>query len=942
MKLRPIAAELSAALRAAYASSVVLGLGVVGPASAQAPAAPAQALERVEITGSSIKRIDAETALPVQVLTREDIQRTGAANVEQLMQVIASNSSSGALVAASASGATTLSISSVSLRGLTSIRTLILVNGRRVSPYGYGFTNDSVSVDVNAIPLAAIDRVEVLKDGASAIYGSDAIAGVVNFILRRDFRGVELAAEYGAARSDSGAIARASAAWGFGDLAKDRFNVLAVLSMSKEKALFGFERDFADSGINLDKLNDTSSGNTSPANIAPVDGSFGTRNPSFPDCPLPYAIRSPVFDLLGALGCRFDPSPLVTLTPDVERVGLFTAGRLALNRGLELFGEASFAQNRTDVVIQPTPISDQFTMPLNNPLANQFPYNAFVGGAQLAPGQTSGIPYSTILLTPSSPYYPTAFVQQQTGGATPDLLVRWRAGDIGNRSMTDKSEATRLVLGARGLAAGWEYEGSLLYSASNVTQRVNDGFAILSQVMPLLNSGQINFFGPQTPQGQAALDATEFVGQTLETKTSLTSIGGKAARDLAQWDAGTLALAVGGELRRETYELLPSQLLVQGDLTGYGGNFFPVDRARNVWALFSELNVPLAQSLELNLAVRHDDYQNVGSSTNPKVGLRWSPTRQLLVRASAGRGFRAPSLLDLHAPATTGVSQPGLSDPERCPTTGSPLDCVTQFPITVGGNPDLKPEKSRNFTAGIVFEPANNVSIALDYFNIEVRDLITTNIPQQTIINDLAQYGYLVTRGAPGGGLPGPIININQTNINLGRAELDGFDVDARASLPTRFGRFGFQLSGTYFNHFDTENPDGSFSSVLDTAASSASGGVVVRWRHYASVSWTLGPWTTTLAQRYQKRYYDMPSTFGAFFDPDYTAPHVRSYTLYDLQASYTGFKGLTLTFGVRNVLDEDPPYSNLGGQAAFQGGYDPTYVDPRGRFFYGRAVYRF
>jgi iron complex outermembrane recepter protein len=532
-------------------------------------------------------------------------------------------------------------------------------------------------------------------------------------------------------------------------------------------------------------------------------------------------------------------------------------------------------------------------------------------------------------------------VQQQTGGATPDLLVRWRAGDIGNRSMTDKSEATRLVFGARGGAAGWDYESAVLYSASNVTQRVNDGFAILTQVMPLLNSGQINFFGPQTPAGQAALDATEFRGQTLETKTSLTSLGGKATRDLAQWDAGTLALAVGAELRRETYELLPSQLLVQGDLTGYGGNFFPVDRARNVWAVFGELNVPLARSLELNLAVRHDDYQNVGSSTNPKVGLRWAPTRQLLLRTSYGKGFRAPSLLDLHAPATTGVTQPGLSDPLRCPTTGSPLDCATQFPITNGGNPDLKPEKSTNFTAGVVFEPVNNASVAIDYFNIEVKDLITTNIGQPTILADLAQYGHLVTRGAPSGGLPGPIIDIDQTNINLGRAELDGFDLDARAALPTAFGRFTFQLSGTYFNHYDTENPDGSFTSQVDTAANSATGGVIVRWRHYASVSWQRGSWTTTLAQRYQKRYYDMPSTLGAALDPNYTVPHVGSYTLYDVQGSYSGFKGLTLTLGVKNVLDKDPPYSNLGGQAAFQGGYDPTYADVRGRFFYGRAVYR-
>ncbi|MGH7176478.1 MAG: TonB-dependent receptor plug domain-containing protein, partial [Tepidisphaeraceae bacterium] len=364
-----------------------------------------------------------------------------------------------------------------------------------------------------------------------------------------------------------------------------------------------------------------------------------------------------------------------------------------------------------------------------------------------------------ILLRPTSPFYPTAFVQAQTGGATPDLLVRWRAAAVGNRDTTDTADASRLVLGGRGTAASWDYESALLYSASNVTQRLNDGFVALTRIMPLLNSGTINFFGPQTAAGQAALDATKVTGDVLETETSLTSLNAKASRDLVQMASGPLAFATGAEVRRETYELTPSTFLIQGDLTGFGGNFFPVDRSRNVWAVFGELSVPIVRSVELNLAVRHDDYANVGSSTNPKVGLRWSPTRQVLVRAAAGKGFRAPSLLDLHAPRTTGVTPAGLSDPLRCPTTGSALDCATQFPITNGGNPALKPERSTNLSAGIVLEPVNNVSVAIDYFNIELRDTITNNVPSATILSDLTAYGSLVTRGTPAGGLPGPIID---------------------------------------------------------------------------------------------------------------------------------------------------------------------------------------
>lgn len=925
--------------RLAAAVSAAFGAGLI--AAAPATVLAQATMDRVEITGSSIKRIEGETALPVQVLTREDIQKTGATNVEQLMQTVASNASSGQLIGASASGATTLGLSSISLRGLNSTRTLVLINGRRVSPYGYGFTNDSVSVDVNALPLEAIDRVEILKDGASAIYGSDAIAGVVNFILRKDFKGLELTADYGQARQQSAAAAKASISYGIGDLAKDRFNFMITGSYQRERALFGRDRDFADSSINFNALQDSTSGNTFPANIFPVDGSFGTRNPSFPNCPGPYATRSPLFDLIGSQGCRFDPAPMVTLLPQIERYGAFSSFKFDITPQMQFFTELSYYRNEQNVVIQPTPISDQFTIPLNNVLANQFPYNAFVGGAPLPGGQVSPIPYSTILLTSASPFYPTALVVANTGGATPDLLVRWRANLTGNRDITDTSKASRLATGLRGSFGTWDYDAAFLYSASNVTERVNDGFAILSQTLPILNSGQVDFFGNGTSAPTlAALEAAEFHGQTLETKTSLMSVGGKASSDIATLPGGPLSVAFGGEVRRENYELLPAEVMVSGDLSGYGGNFVPVDRSRTVGAVFTELNARVLQSLELNGAVRYDRYGGVGSSTTPKVGIRFTPMRELLLRASAGRGFRAPSLLDLHAPATTGVSPPGLNDPDRCPTTGSSLDCVTQFPITNGGNPNLKPEKSRNLTAGIVLEPTNNVSVALDYFWISLKDTITQNVPASTILSDTVLYASLITRGAPAGGLPGPIIDIDQRNINLGRTDLSGWDVDLRLSTgATPYGRFTLFGNGTYLSKYDVQNPDGSFTTALDTANGST-GGVTVRWRHFAGITWQAGAWSTTFTQQYQKRYTDLP---GSFEDTDpavYIPRKVNEYQLFGLSTTYTGVKSLTATVGVRNLLDTDPPYSNQFAQ--FQSGYDATYGDPRGRFFYVKLGYKF
>jgi iron complex outermembrane recepter protein len=895
--------------------------------------AQAAAEQRIEITGSSIKRIDAESALPVQVLTREQIERTGATSVEQLMQTIASMTSSGANLASSAAGATTGSISSVSLRGLSSLRTLVLVNGRRMAPYGIGFSNDSVSVDVNSIPLAAIERIEVLKDGASAVYGSDAIAGVVNFILRSDYRGAEITLGAGAATQGGAGQRHGSIAWGKGDLANDGWNLLLVASAQKEKALFGRERDFALRGWNEAANNDTTSGNTFPANVAAADGSFGSVNPSYATgCQLPYSFVDPLFPP-GA--CRFDPSPLLTLLPEVRRASLFGAWRVRLGAGWEAFAEASFTRNETRTVVQPVPLSDQFTLPANNPLYTLPPY--------AVPG---GISTSKILLTPASPYYPTAFVAGITGGPTPDLLVRYRSALTGNRDITDISQAPRFAAGVRGSALGWDLDAALLRSESRVREHDNDGWPVLSKVLPLLNSGRVNFFGPNTPDVVAELRATNFNGDAFRIRSALTSAAVKGTRDLLALGGGPLALALGAEAREERYRFEPSPEMASGDIAGYGGNIAFVDRKRTVGALFGELALPLTATLEASAAVRHDRYQGVGSSTTPKLGLRWQPLPALLLRGAVGRGFRAPSLADLYAPATTGVTTQGQSDPVRCPVTGDGIkDCLTQFPTTVGGNEALTPEKSSQRSVGLVLEPVRGLTVGVDLFHIRLTNTIAGGITPEIILGDLSTYGRYVTRGSPDPafpGLPGPIAAIDQRNLNLGEVRLSGADFEVRwRGALGELGRLAFDMSGTYFRRYDTQNPDGSFTGGVDQV-NAATGGVVPRLKTYQSLAWQREPWEATLALQWQKGYHDLPGTFEDPSDPAFQPRRVGSYTTLDTQLGWTGWPGLKLVLGVRNLLDRDPPYSNAGGQTSFQGGYDPTYADPRGRFVYLKATYAF
>ena len=884
-----------------------------------------QDLQRVTVTGSNIKRIDAETALPVQVITRAEIQRTGASNVEQLLQTITSTSSSGGLTAASASGATTGGISAFSIHGLGSLRTLVLVNGRRVSPYGLGFSNDSVSVDVNSIPLAAIERVEVLQDGASAIYGSDAIAGVINFILRKDFKGVELTGEYGNTTRGGADLSRGSATVGFGDLATDKYNIMLVASLQREGSLFGKDRSFANSSFNVEHMQDSTSGNTFPANIAAADGSFGTKNPSRPTgCLAPYSTAADPF--LSPNGCRFDPSPMVTLVPASDRVSLFASGHWLLNNSMEAYAEASFNQNKIHTVIQPVPLSDQFALPSNNPLYNVSPYNGL----------------ATILLQPSSAFYPTAYVTGITGGATPDLLVRYRAVLSGNRDLTDISEAPRGVIGIKGTTNAWDWDASLLYSGSTVKEQVNGGYPVYSKILPLLNSGNVNFFGPNTPAIVAQAQADNFTGDAFTVKSSIMALSVKASRDLTQLPAGPLSMAVGAELRNETYNFAAATELQQGDVSGYGGNFLPVDKSRSVSAAYAELAVPIAKGLDADAAVRFDHYGRVGNSITPKVGVRWQPAPILLLRGSAGKGFRAPSLADLYAANTQSVTPTGLSDPLRCPTTADGVkDCTTQFTTTFGGNADLKPEKSTNATVGMVLQPLKNLSVGVDYFNVKLTDTIVNGLDAATILSDPAKYSALIVRGPASAGfptLPGPITNILQTNINLGATNLSGLELSTNWQVPTaNWGKFTVDLKGTYFINYDTQNLDGSFSGAIDQTNTST-GGLIPRWKHYLTLDWTSGVWDVSIAQNFQKGYWDQPGSVDPADVP--LQRRVANFSTFDTQVTYTGVKNWRLTLGARNLLDTTPPYVNYN--AAFQTGYDPQYADPRGRFIYARGTYTF
>ena len=923
-----------------HVSPVAASIGVlIASLGISATAQTANAnLSRVEVTGSSIKRIDGETSLPVQILTREDIVRTGATTTEELIKQLSSLSSGGSsTTVANASGYGGGNIATVSLRGLGGGRTLVLVNGRRVSVYGGGSAGDAgSSVDINSVPFAAIERIEVLKDGASAIYGSDAIAGVVNFILRKDFNGVEVSATLGQPTSGPGKDRKASIFAGMGSLEKEGYNITFGASVQKIDPIYGSDRSYANR-LNIENQNDVLSSIAFPANVR-VYSTGRFKNPVLPNCG-PVSQVSPYSPTL----CSFDNSPYVSIQPASERANILLNGRLALNGDAQVYFESSLTQNKITSTTQPVPMTYNAVTTATNAYAPAFQnlIAQYPGLAKYSGTFRSG----GFILVPSSPYYPTDFAAANGMAGLP-LALNYRDVSNGARNTLDVAESKRFLAGVKGSMGAWDLDAALLYTESKVHEDLLTGYAQYSKVLPIFNSGVINPFGETADKAAlAAVQAAEFRDTSYSTQTSSTGLSLAGSRELFSMAAGPVSLALGTEYRREKFQYDPSVAIQTGDIAGLGGNAFPVAGARNVTSAYAEVSIPVAKKLDVDLAARYDNYEGVGSTVNPKASIRWQPYESVLLRSSVGRGFRAPSLTDLYTPQATSVTGNGTRDPIRCPDvkTGAPNDCNFQFTTVTGGNPDLKPEKSLSYTFGVLLEPVKNLSLGLDLFRVNLEDAIVVGGLSANYFlanaDRAAQYAAFVQRGAPDGNASGvgPITSISQTNANLFKTEVSGVDVDFKYAFTVASGgKFGFRLSGTYLDKYDVQGPDGSYSSSLDRALN-ASGGVNLRWKHNASVTYAIDAWGVSLAQNYQKAYDDIVGNRAPAGTP---TPTVDAYQTFDGQVTYTGIQSTKIAVGIKNLFDRNPPYTNVTSN--FLGGYDVGYSDPRGRFAYVTVTSKF
>ena len=968
---------MSLTLKPLAACLVLAGLATQAFAQSSTP-------QRVEITGSSIKRIQTEGALPVQTISRTELDRQGILSAEQLISTLNLNGNGLDNLAGNAdvvsgqargnNGAT-----SANLRGQGASATLVLLNGRRVAAHGL---NGGV-VDLNQIPFAAVDRVEVLKDGASSIYGTDAIGGVINFILRKDFKGLSASATADVTEAGGGNILRGSVVGGFGDLDKDRFNLLATLSVSDHKKLAGSERSFvntfqADRGLSPDTRGApfatlfTLSGAGSLKTVLTRPGQTNTATGPLYNGVTLNGINT--LDLPGQAGCASQPN-----------MGAYDEKVWAAGAGAQ-FG-CAWDNGKAAVIQQPVTNTNAVLRGTWRLGEHQLVAEAVLGRSESAKefshNQISSSGGAATLTLPNGSVVPSPFrnlAYPSTGAgynrvfnalvATfPELeanrglpmAFRWRCIACGPREIETQSDTSRYLLAMDGplpFLAGWDYRLGASSAKSTSKSVLGSGYHYWQGFANLLNTGVLNPFllagEAQTPQAMAALDAISARGVSLYGgEFSMTQADATVSGPLFKLPGGDVLAAVGVDMRTEKYKFNGNQSVNTNDVATWVFNA-PFDNVnalagakRDIKAAFAEVILPVTKQLELNLSARQDDYTGFGSTSNPKVSARFTPTDSLLMRGSYSTGFRVPTFNQLYNGVTESpYSGVGIVDPERCPalvvntTPGNACNAIT-FNTLFGGKADLGPEEAKMATLGLVWQVSPQVSASVDWWSIERNGTIQSlGITGATGL--LANYALFKDRFIRN--TAGNIVQIDQRWINAGETVTKGLEVGVRGTSPFMKGRLSGGLDVAYLLEKKSRLVPSAPFGVSEVGVFTRSGDLGIRWKHTAFVSYTEGAWNGTLTQLYRGGYAGyVPPGVNSSYTPSAWEPLVKPYATYGASVSYSGLKGMTLLFGIKNLFDKDPPYAHAQDTNTGSGSsWEPRVADPRGRSYQFGLEYKF
>ena len=928
-------------------SALATGAFITPPAWSQEVTPAVQELERVTVTGSNIRRLQSETPSPVQVITFEDMKKSGATSVQQVLQSLTANGQG--TLSQGFSGAFASGASGVSLRGLTVGATLVLIDGHRSAPYPIGDDGQRSFVDIANIPFDAVERIEVLKDGASAVYGSDAIAGVVNIILKRSFRGTRLNVDVGTSAKGDGSSYHASGITGFGALDRDGYNFYITAEARKQTQI-----RYADRGGQFTQTDFTKTGG--------YDVTAGVINPL--NAGLPRSGTGYITDADGKIAGFFpgcDDAKLAAgkctyadtwsqIQPATQNYNLVTRYTMKLPADWQLSVQGTYFQSRAQQTAGPS--------------------RAFAGGYQ---GITSGpgvTPTVLAALDPSS--IPSTNPSFPKGTGLSSGLLRYTFLDVGPTVTDTNARTTRLVADLNGTLGSWDLSAAAGYTEVKLDLR-GRGSVNSANLQQALNSST----APYLVGGQNTAAVLSFIAPTLmasdSSKLSFLHVG--ASRELIALGGGPLALALGADyVQRKQNALAPADVAA-GLIDSFSNNFTIGDQT--VKSVYAELVAPVTKQLEVEAAVRYDSYNLSGGKASPKIGFKWTPLRELALRGTVGRGFRAPGPAENGRAGQTYFT--GTSDdPVLCAggdpkaTNNFPSQCGISVGTVQGTTPTLKPETSKSFTLGLIVEPTRELSASIDLYSIEINNQIVPGAPGPLVRGtNFTPIPQVQADGSTALVRPpiAPIAFFTAGYANANSTKTSGVDIDLR--WKHRFegiGDFSSDFNVAYMNKYDV-TIDGVSYKLAGTHGPSVIGGDTgspkarFKWvNELARDTWSI---TSTLNYIGSYDLTDpsaQPPAFtcldglqvgagaNAYKDvirqglvPQGVSCKVKSFTTFDLSGRYDLTKQLSLSGAVLNLFNTSAPldWGTYGGGAA---PYNPSLhsAGAIGRSFTVGATYTF
>lgn len=928
-----------------YAISALVASGALvsmNPAMAQDTPAQGQGMQRVVVTGSLISRADTETPTPVQVLTAADIQKSGRTSVAELLTELAANGAG--TLGTGFSGAFANGASGISLRGLTVGATLVLIDGHRMAPYPLSDDAQRSFVDVSSIPFDAIESIEVLKSGASSLYGSDAIAGVINIKLKKNFQGTRVAAEIGDTQHGGGKTKRGSISTGIGDLDQDGYNAFITAEWRDQDAIkvaqreqFGWaNRDWRSRGGNNltlgvpTNLNGGLTAASSPFLYNP-SGAGGATNPAN----FRFLDPSCNFELYRAGGCSVRDE-VSNIQPATQNINVLVGMTKKLSEDWEiafkgsLFKRDSINNRGVPAVYSPTSFAGNTTL-IDGVLTgavNRIPSTRFAPGAPVGAGLTN--PFDS----PASLY-----------GYIPG---------VGPANTTDNtSKSTRFSVDLTGSAYGWDVSAAAGATRVKVDAQYSgyiNRVALYNAINNPVPELRWNVLGGNSPALVAQVSPT--FSNTLETRLNYFDLVG--SRELMQLGAGPLAVAGGVHWHKMEQNSPPSSLTLNGTVASTSA--FAIGEETNS-AVFAELRATPIRNVEVGISGRYDHYDTYGNSFTPSANFKWTPMEKVGVRGTFARGFRAPNPSEV-GNAGSFFTFNLINDPILCPdgqtsTAGNVISACGQQPpyVQTTENQDLSPEKSKSYTLGIILEPLRGLNMTLDYYNIKINNLIVTRAGNDpSFVPDWVRGQPVPTTVSTGGtgttlATPpvGTILYGASPYINAGSTKTHGIEADVRYRwrLANDMGTISANLSAAHTFGYETEVAGTSYQ-LAGTQGPSSVGGATGNPKDRAqfTLGYSRGPLDVTATVNYTGGFSTIDPShdevdcsrtgFGvggrAYYQglrqPDWLC-EVPSFTTTNLNLQYKLNQNLTLRAAILNLFDKQPPYDvgtygNAGAQTSY------------------------